>query len=198
MSDKATEMGDVSSIRQSKQTARSKIAAADQADHAERVATRAHSIAALRVANTVAAYLAMPGELDPKATLARLTTKIYMPVIGPQFTMAFRLFSSGFPVVRNSFGTDEPPANAPSVAAEDLDVVLVPLVAFDYRGFRIGMGAGYYDRAFEFRKVTAQPPLLVGIAHSVQHVPLVSEQRWDVPLDYVVTETDLHGPFPQQ
>lgn len=198
MPDSASRMGDVDSIRRLKRVARKEIGGAEQVEHAERVAERALTIGPLAAADNVAAYLAMTGELDPAPTLARLAATTYMPVIGPDFSMEFRLFAPQYPLVRNSFGTDEPPNSAPAVAADSLAVVIVPLVAFDNRGFRIGMGAGYYDRAFEFTKNCsdrASCPLLIGVAHSVQQVALVPEQPWDVQLDFVVTEERLHGPF---
>jgi len=74
---------------------------------------------------------------------------------------------------------------------DQLDVVLVPLVAFDLTCNRIGMGGGFYDRSFEFRKNTPAPPTLVGVAHAFQQVKDVLAQPWDVPLDFVATDNGV-------
>ena len=68
-------------------------------------------------------------------------------------------------------------------------VVLAPLVAFDRVGNRLGQGGGYYDRAIgscaEFR------PVIIGVAHAFQEVDAVPVERWDEPIDAVVTERSM-------
>jgi 5-formyltetrahydrofolate cyclo-ligase len=74
-----------------------------------------------------------------------------------------------------------------------LDVVVLPLVGFDRRGNRLGMGAGYYDRALRRRLDTTRHwrrPRLVGVAFACQELPAIPVSPWDVPLDLIVTE---HG-----
>jgi 5-formyltetrahydrofolate cyclo-ligase len=73
--------------------------------------------------------------------------------------------------------------------AEQLDVVLLPLVGFDSKGNRLGVGGGYYDRTFEFtRKHDKKSPLLIGLAYEFQHVHHLPFDEWDVPLNGVLTE----------
>lgn len=76
-----------------------------------------------------------------------------------------------------------------------LDLVLVPLVGFDSRGQRLGMGAGFYDRHFAFlrHRMTWRRPLLVGLAFDVQRVDRLAEAAHDVPLWGVVTERGIYG-----
>jgi len=74
-----------------------------------------------------------------------------------------------------------------------LDIVFVPLVAFDEKCHRIGMGVGYYDRTFNFKLANQkQPPMLIGLAYEFQKVPSISPQSWDVPVDAVVSEKQLY------
>jgi 5-formyltetrahydrofolate cyclo-ligase len=68
--------------------------------------------------------------------------------------------------------------------------VVVPLIAFDARGHRLGMGAGWYDRSFAFRSARAAPPWLVGAGFAAQQVDTLSPESWDVTLDAVCTEHD--------
>ena len=89
----------------------------------------------------------------------------------------------------NQFKIPEPTVNNLGLPPRLADVVFVPLVAFDLAGNRIGMGAGFYDRAFAFRKwhITTRKPLLVGLAHAFQQVDAIAKQPWDVPLDVIIT-----------
>ena len=68
--------------------------------------------------------------------------------------------------------------------------MVVPLVAFDARGQRLGMGGGWYDRSFAFRRAHAAPPYLAGAAFSLQRVEAIAAEPWDVPLDAVCTESE--------
>lgn len=77
-----------------------------------------------------------------------------------------------------------------------LSMVLLPLVAFDSRGTRLGMGGGYYDTYLA--KLRRPRPLLVGYAHACQEVAEIDREPWDVPLDAVVTEASLHFMQPSE
>lgn len=89
----------------------------------------------------------------------------------------------------NRFGIAEPEGRELE-SARLLDVVFLPLVGFDRQGVRLGMGGGYYDRAFGFRRLRAfwHAPLLVGIGYASQEVELIVPTEHDVPLDLVITE----------
>jgi len=74
-----------------------------------------------------------------------------------------------------------------------LDVVLVPLVAFDMHGWRLGFGAGFYDRKFAFLRARAErKPLLIGVGYEFQRVPPQTPGSWDVLLPAVVTERGIY------
>lgn len=77
--------------------------------------------------------------------------------------------------------------------ARHLDLVIFPLVGFDGQGNRLGMGAGYYDRCFAFRRHRRhwKRPLLIGLAYDCQRVDTIPHEPWDVPLDGVATESGL-------
>lgn len=144
-----------------------------------------------RQARTIAVYHAFDGE--PALTrvaedAARHGKRVYAPVIVRQH-MYFAPVTPGALLRPNLFGISEP-ALERLIDARHLDLVLAPLVAFDTRGVRMGMGRGYYDRAFRFlrhRKSWTRPKLL-GIAWSFQQVPHLPKQPWDIPLWGIVTE----------
>jgi 5-formyltetrahydrofolate cyclo-ligase len=92
---------------------------------------------------------------------------------------------------RNPFGILEPrhrPADA--IAPLQLDVIFVPLLAFDDSGWRLGSGAGFYDRCLRHLHAERhwRRPKLIGIAYEFQRAAQLQPQRWDIPLDGVITE----------
>jgi 5-formyltetrahydrofolate cyclo-ligase len=92
----------------------------------------------------------------------------------------------------NFFGILEPDRARP-IDPRRLDLVLTPLVAFDDRGVRIGVGRGYYDRCFRFLHTRAawHRPKLLGVAYELQHVRAIPPEPWDVPLWGAVTESHV-------
>jgi 5-formyltetrahydrofolate cyclo-ligase len=96
----------------------------------------------------------------------------------------FRAWQPGEPLVPAGFGTQEPAATAPSVAPS---VLLVPLLAFDAAGYRLGYGGGFYDRSLALLRA-AGDTLAVGLAYADQQVAAVPREATDQPLDLVVTE----------
>ncbi len=205
MADHTPEKGDTEQLRRTMRAARRNLSPEIATEHGQAVAQQCLQIEALTSAQTVGSYLPMAGELDPGPTTAMLAAAVFVPVVGEDFTMEFRLFAAAGglgdagkqPLVKNKYGILEPPAGVQAIEAPDLDAVLVPLVAFDRLGHRVGMGGGYYDRAFGFRiGATGERPVLVGVAHGLQQVDEVVAESWDVPLDYIVTENEIFGPFP--
>lgn len=74
-----------------------------------------------------------------------------------------------------------------------LDLVFIPMVAFDTMGNRLGMGKGYYDQTFSRERLRWRRPLMVGLAHSTQGTDNLPANSWDVPMDIVVTEEECIG-----
>jgi 5-formyltetrahydrofolate cyclo-ligase len=93
---------------------------------------------------------------------------------------------------RNSYGILEP-TSLTRVSAQDLQLILLPLVGFDAYGHRLGSGAGYYDRALGFRRLRRHwiGPKLVGIAYECQRVDELAVRPTDIPLDAVITERGI-------
>ncbi|QQS54800.1 MAG: 5-formyltetrahydrofolate cyclo-ligase [Candidatus Competibacteraceae bacterium] len=145
----------------------------------------------------IAGYWACDGELDPEPLLKRAWTEdrqIFLPVLAgePPRSLRFAPYRAGAPLRRNRFDIPEPEvAPAECLQAADLDLVLVPLVAFDSTGTRLGMGGGFYDRSFAFPRGAnelGRRPYLLGVGYEFQAVAELVRQPWDVPLDAAVTE----------
>ena len=91
-------------------------------------------------------------------------------------------------LVRNRYGLLEPDKPCQTVSMTEMDLVLVPMVACDHDGTRLGMGGGYYDRFFAAKLTDrAADPFLLGIAHDFQLLAHIPRQQWDVPLDAIAT-----------
>ncbi len=143
----------------------------------------------------VALYLDFDGELPTKdliRALRRRGRKLYSPVIrddGMHFLALDRVAAAQL----NPLQSSQTLLHASKIKPRQLDLVCVPLTAFDRYGNRIGMGGGYYDRCFSFKhSAPCRPPLLLGLAHECQNWSgRIRRKSWDVRLDYVVTERRL-------
>ena len=93
---------------------------------------------------------------------------------------------------KNRFGIKEP-ISTDIINADQLDILFMPLVGFDKDKNRIGMGGGFYDRTLAFKKQQkmAKNPKLIGLAFDCQQVEQLEVQEWDVPLDVIITPSQI-------
>lgn len=152
------------------------------------------SLGAFKRARNVALFLTFDGEPDltPLTKSAAAQRKrLFVPII-TQTTMTFAQLAPQSVMRRNFFGILEPHTGA-QIETRHLDLVLTPLVGFDSYGNRLGVGRGYYDRAFSFLRYRGRwkKPKLLGVAYELQHVPKLDAKEWDVPLWGAVTETGV-------
>ena len=139
----------------------------------------------------VAGYWAMGGEMPLHVLQMRLFPgQVWcLPCVRDDGSLAFAPWRMGDPLVSNRFGIPEPDVAPTSLLAPaDMTLVLVPLLAFDGAGNRLGTGGGFYDRSFAFRRAAPAPPLLVGVGYGFQQVPVLADEAWDVPLDRALTD----------
>ena len=165
---------------------------------AEQLAQVARKHQAILHSQRLAAYLANDGEIDPLPLLEYLWSagkQVYLPVLVPfsPKKLWFARFEPGDILARNRFGIQEP-VKRELIKPAALDLVLTPLVAFDIAGHRIGMGGGFYDRTFAFlhRRRHWHKPTMVGLAYELQKQARIKPNKWDVPLNAVVTEKQLY------
>jgi len=139
----------------------------------------------------VALYSPIRGEIDPGMLAGRLRhdgAVLALPCVhDPEFPMEFRLWRPEDPLHRGYGGIREPARDAPSVMPE---AVVVPLSAYDRRGFRVGYGQGHYDRTLGAMAQHARP-FTLGYAFALQEVEEVPRELHDVPLDAIVTENGV-------
>lgn len=184
---------DRTALRRELRRRRRALPAAERIAAAERLADRLHSLPFACRNGRVAGYWAMDGEIALHVWQLRLPPDVVycLPVLHENGCLRFAPWKPGAPLVANRYGIPEPDVPDDALfAADTMDLVVVPLVAFDARGHRLGMGAGWYDRSFAFRSASAAPPWLVGAGFSAQQVDTLSPESWDVALDAVCTEHD--------
>lgn len=160
------------------------------ANAARRVALQARQCQRLQQARSIASYSPFDGELSP-ASIVPSTARIFLPRI-THYTRGEMRFYAAKSLHKNRYGITEPSPGLPPVKINTLDVILVPLVAFDRSGNRLGMGAGFYDRALApLRHQESTRPYLIGIAHHFQEVKMISPEPWDARLDAILTDRNF-------
>ncbi len=139
---------------------------------------------------SVSAFWPMGDEIDVRPTMRRLDAAGYpilLPVMVAKATpLMFRRWRPDTVLVDGGFGTSMPPADAPEGTP---DVLLVPLLSFDRRGYRLGYGGGFYDRTLE--ALAARGILAVGVGFADQEVDAVPRDAHDWRLDGMVTEREI-------
>lgn len=177
---------------------RRKLSARQQQRASTTLSQQLQRLQKFRQARRIAYYLATDGEISPHLAIAnaqRRGQQTYLPVLHPlKYNRLYFTSHRHQPRLRrNRFGIFEPQLGKNSVAEVwTLDVILLPLVAFDRDGNRLGMGGGFYDRSLAQRpKSKMKRPLLIGLAHHCQEVPQLQAQNWDIPLDIIATDKEL-------
>jgi 5-formyltetrahydrofolate cyclo-ligase len=165
------------------------------------IAGRAMSVIAALRPTSVALYWPIGSECATQPLIAKVEAigiEIGLPAAVDGRGLVFRHYRPGDRLVGGVFGTREPAPAAPPVRP---GLFVLPVVAFDRSGMRLGYGRGYYDSAISSLRDAGQQPRLLGIAFSVQEVEAIPAEPHDVRLDFVVTEKETlefrtGGPIP--
>lgn len=182
-------------IRQQVRHLRRAMTDEQQAQAAEQLAELALNYAPVTAARNIALFLSVDGELNTRPLIARLwhlKKAVYLPVLHPfsPGNLLFLRYSPDTPLLPNKLRIPEPPLDIRQLITFDqLDLMLVPLVAFDQHGQRLGMGGGFYDRTLQNWRQHGFLP--VGVAHDCQQVDNLPVAEWDVPLPAVMTPSKL-------
>ena len=187
-------------LRELHRTARQRLSEEEQAAAAAALSSLVTAQDFYQSATKIAFYLAVDGEIDPQTLLSQALTEgktCFLPVVSQrdEQLLSFAPYDSATELVENQWGIAEPPAPATEISPTGFDLVLVPLVAFDRECYRLGMGKGFYDRAFSFKIFNrSSQPLLIGLAHECQLADGLPNEGWDVRLDAVVTAEKIYRP----
>ncbi len=139
----------------------------------------------------VSGFWPMGSEIDTRPLLEVLSRRghpVCLPVVvGPGAPLIFRAWEPGDILKPGGFNTEVPEESKPELEPE---ILLVPLLAFDRQGYRLGYGGGFYDRTLSNLR-GAGARLAIGVAFSVQEVEAVPRGEYDQPLDMILTERDV-------
>jgi 5-formyltetrahydrofolate cyclo-ligase len=140
---------------------------------------------------TLAGYVAARGEIDPAPALAASGATVALPRVATEAPRLHFHRADAGPLTPGRFGLREPSAAAPEIPLDELDVVIVPGLAFDAEGRRLGFGGGYYDGIFAG---SPRRPALIGLCYDFQIVARCPAGEGDVPVDLVVTDARVLRP----
>ncbi len=179
-------MSDKQRLREEARARRARLARV-HVDIAARLAGHADALG-IAEGSIVGGYQAMRDEADPSRLLARLAEKnclvAFPRVIAADAPLDFHTVPDEADFVKGRFGLREPKAERPSITP---NILLVPLLAFDASGHRLGYGGGFYDRTLHVLR-SEGTLTAIGIAFAGQEIPQIPGQRHDQRLDMVVTE----------
>jgi 5-formyltetrahydrofolate cyclo-ligase len=170
------------------------------ADFSQKISETVINLEPFANAKHIAVYLTHRHEVNTEKIIEAIWQdgkQCYLPVLAPDTpnSLHFVRYEKDTPLQANVFNIMEPAWDVERcLPAEQLSLVIAPLVAFDAQCHRIGMGAGYYDRTFAFLNASPRPlhPRLIGIAFELQKLNSIHPEPWDVSLDAVVTESDIY------
>ena len=184
-----------SQVRARKRQLRNQLNHRQQCLHAKGLCNQVSRQPAFLNSQRIACYIANDGEIDPSPliqTAWKLRKQVYLPVLSPfQHKLYFAPYKADMMMKPNRFGINEPTCKPVEwVTAWQLDLMLLPLVAFDEAGNRLGMGGGFYDRSLADRQSRTRSirPKLIGLAHELQREDNLQTNSWDIPLDLIATE----------
>jgi 5-formyltetrahydrofolate cyclo-ligase len=173
---------------------RTAMAPSQRMQAAEAVAEQFFQQTELSNAGYIAGYWASFGEVPLHVLQMRLPSEAIwcLPVIKNDKTLGFSPWRPGDELVSNHYGIPEPNVSASALLVpQNIDIVLMPLLAYTRDGARLGMGGGYYDRSFAFRHGNRRKPILIGIAYSHQEAEHLPHEEWDVALDMLINEREV-------
>lgn len=176
-------------LRREATARRDALPAADRQQAAEAIAARPFPVA-IPSGAIVSGFMPLKSEINPLPLMRKLAeagARLALPVVaGKGQPLIMRGWAFGTPLASGVWGIKEPMADAPAV---DPDILIVPLLAFDRRGYRLGYGAGYYDMTLTSLRAK-KPVVAVGIAYAAQEVDTVPITPRDARLELVLTEKE--------
>ena len=163
----------------------------EQHQKSTQIAQRVKSLRLFKKAKKIAVYHAINGEANPGELPSDTSKQFYLPVLSSNKSqgLEFSLINQETQYQNNEFQIPEPIGTTNKIQPNSLDLVIVPLLGFDLNGNRLGMGGGFYDRCFAFKKESLQKPFLIGFAYDFQEIEEIQAESWDIGLDAIATET---------
>ena len=186
-------------LRKALKKQRSQLSLEQQRQKSHDIAQHVLNSKIFKAANSVGYYHAVQGEADPQILFTlHEQKKFYLPVVTKDSNAPALLFAPVSPTTQyqnNIFTIPEPICEVSDMLrAEDLDLLIVPLLGFDKNGHRLGMGGGFYDRTLSYKQENPKKkPVLMGFAYDFQEISNLQAEAWDIGLDWIATESALYN-----
>ena len=183
-------------LRAKMRSHRRRLSESDQREASERLVQQLFQLPGILSAKRIGAYFSNDGEIDPLPVLEEMMARGrrgYLPVLFAtrRPRLRFAQYYHDELLQRGKYGIPVPFHDRRKlINPVELDWLLMPLVAFDESGNRLGMGGGFYDASLASRSHRGQwrRPALIGLAHEFQRVDSLNVDSWDVPLDGILTD----------
>ena len=189
MAEPSSLAGQKAALRRAALARRDALPAAERQAAAEAIAARPFPLA-LKPGVVVSGFMPLKSEINPLPLMRKLAgggASLALPAVaGRGKPLIMRAYAIGEPLAAGVWGIREPKADAPEV---EPDILLVPLLAFDRKGNRIGYGAGYYDMTIHALRAKKKV-VAIGIAFAGQEIPRVPATERDERLDFIMTERE--------
>lgn len=204
LSDMPSERETVGQLRRRLRKKRQGLSAVEQRRAAAAVCQLAMSNEHFRASARLAFYCENDGEVATRPLMdlaSKQGKQCFLPVILDSDELSFVEYKKDQALHAGRYGILQSVGSELFIEPRELDCVFVPLVGFDTAGNRMGMGKGYYDRAFAFKSESkSTKPVLLGLAHECQKVTsgALGLNAWDVPLDVIITDKEIYAAERQQ
>lgn len=186
-------------LRQQCRQKRQQLSREQQFTHAQKATRLLLRSRWLQRPKRIAVFLAQDGELGTDILINSLWQRghqVYLPVLQTLRGrhMAFATYCPNSQMHANQFGILEPKTpHQFHLTGQQIDLAIMPLACFDSNGNRMGMGGGFYDRTFQFKRKHPQlRPYLIGWAHECQKIAALTPEKWDIPMDGLISEQQVY------
>lgn len=180
-------------VRDSCRQVRSELSLGYQSKASLKICKHIQQLPLYRYAKYVAFYKAVQGEINLDSLWQKASSQgkyCYYPVINDNKTLNFLPATPSTTFIKNKYGIPEPDVGIELlIPLQQLDIIFIPIVAFDERGSRLGMGGGYYDRTL----AEAKSSLLIGVAYEFQKQIYINPEPWDISLTTIVTPRTVYS-----
>ncbi|WMY97589.1 MAG: 5-formyltetrahydrofolate cyclo-ligase [Arsenophonus sp.] len=144
----------------------------------------------IQSSKNIGCFMSFDGEIPTNNLIRILKKNIYLPSINPYNQLYFLKYNKKITFKKNIFNIKEIPYNKGKIISiKKLDVVFVPIVAFDKRGYRLGMGGGFYDKLLlNWKEKNFYP---IGLTYDFSFIEKLPTTAWDIPLPEIITPTNI-------
>lgn len=189
-------MSNKKALRQSLRTERLALSPYLTTLYSKKITDNLLSLMEYQQAKYIGCYLSVQNEVDLSFFIQKawhMQKNTFLPALDGANEMHFYPYTFTTELSKNKYGIAEPtPLRNHQISPFQLDILVVPLLAFDRTRNRLGQGAGYYDRYLALYENSEKRPVAIGVAYDFQKIDRVPIDEWDIPLDIIVSEKYIY------